>query len=396
MKPNRIVTLSCGVALAAIGIAACGDDEKSTGSGATTAGGGTLTVYSSLPLQGASRPQTTAMVNGIKLAHQGGGQQGRHVHGQVPVARRLPAQAGSWTPEAVSQNARKAAQDSSTAAYIGEFNSGASAVSIPILSDAKVPQISPANTAVGLTSDEPGADKGEPGEVLPVGLPQLRAHRPEGHDPGRRARDRHEGGRLHEGRDGQRQGGLRSGPGAQHRAGRQGADAEHPVQRGHRPEGGQLPLARVAGQGRRARTASCSAASRPTTRSRSSRTSRRRCPTPSSTAPTASPSPASPTRRRAASRRRSPRRSRSPSRRSTRPATRPRARRSSPTSRRSTAARTPTRTRSTATRRCASRSTRSSARAPASGRTSSRRCSPRRTARACSARTRSTRTVTRR
>jgi len=53
--------------------------------------------------------------------------------------------------------------------YIGEFNSGASAVSIPILNEAGVPQISPANTAVGLTSDEPGANPGEPDKYYPAG-----------------------------------------------------------------------------------------------------------------------------------------------------------------------------------------------------------------------------------
>ena len=53
--------------------------------------------------------------------------------------------------------------------YIGEFNSGASAVSIPILNEAGVPQISPANTAVGLTSDEPGSDPGEPDKYYPAG-----------------------------------------------------------------------------------------------------------------------------------------------------------------------------------------------------------------------------------
>ena len=59
-------------------------------------------------------------------------------------------------------NAQKVAGDDSAVAYIGEFNSGASAVSIPILNEVPIAQISPANTAVGLTSDEPGADKGEP------------------------------------------------------------------------------------------------------------------------------------------------------------------------------------------------------------------------------------------
>src|SRR3712207_9266601 len=75
---------------------------------------------------------------------------------------RSTAQAGSWTPEATQANARKVAQDDTAAVYIGEFNSGASAISMPILNEAQVPQISPANTAVGLTSDEPGADAGEP------------------------------------------------------------------------------------------------------------------------------------------------------------------------------------------------------------------------------------------
>jgi branched-chain amino acid transport system substrate-binding protein len=41
-------------------------------------------------------------------------------------------------------------------------------VSIPILNEAGVPQISPANTAVGLTSDEPGASPGEPEKYYPA------------------------------------------------------------------------------------------------------------------------------------------------------------------------------------------------------------------------------------
>ncbi len=168
MKFSRIVALSCVLALSGAGVVACGDDDDD-GAGGTGTAGGTLTVYSSLPLQGASRPQTTAMVNGIRLALK----QANNKAGDFTVRYRSlddsTAQKGAWTPEAVSQNARRAAQDDNTGVYIGEFNSGASAVSIPILSDAKVPQISPANTAVGLTSDEPGADKGEPEKYYPSG-----------------------------------------------------------------------------------------------------------------------------------------------------------------------------------------------------------------------------------
>ena len=55
-----------------------------------------------------------------------------------------------------------------TIAYLGEFNSGASAISIPILNEAGILQISPSNTYVGLTRSE-GADKGEPDKYYPSG-----------------------------------------------------------------------------------------------------------------------------------------------------------------------------------------------------------------------------------
>ena len=164
--------------MSALGVAACGDDDEDAGDAggeATTAttgatASGELTVYSSLPLQGASRPQTTAMVSGIKLALKETNSKAGNFTIEYESLDDSTAQQGGWTPEAVSQNARKAAQNDKAAVYIGEFNSGASAVSIPILSDAKVPQISPANTAVGLTSDEPGADKGEPTKYYPSGF----------------------------------------------------------------------------------------------------------------------------------------------------------------------------------------------------------------------------------
>src|SRR5215217_8356060 len=79
------------------------------------------------------------------------------------------AQAGAWTPEATSANARKAAQDDSTIAYLGEFNSGASAVSIPILNETGVPQNGLTNTAVGLTTDAAGSEPGEPDKYYPTG-----------------------------------------------------------------------------------------------------------------------------------------------------------------------------------------------------------------------------------
>ncbi len=165
----RLLAVPALLALAAFGPAACGDDDDDGGGGAGGGGGDSVNVYSSLPLQGAQRLQTTAMVNGIKLAlEQHDGKAGA-IEVNYTSLDDSTAQAGNWTPEATQANAQKVAQDDSSVAYIGEFNSGASAVSIPILNEVPVAQISPSNTAVGLTSDEPGADKGEPDKYYPTG-----------------------------------------------------------------------------------------------------------------------------------------------------------------------------------------------------------------------------------
>ena len=126
-----------------------------------------LTVYSSLPLQGPSRPQALAVVRGAQLAlaqrgHEAGGHRIRYVSLDDSTAR-----AGHWTPQAAARNARRAATDRSTIAYIGEFNSSATAISLPILNETGIAQISPSNAAIGLTRDLPGAARGEPDKYYP-------------------------------------------------------------------------------------------------------------------------------------------------------------------------------------------------------------------------------------
>jgi branched-chain amino acid transport system substrate-binding protein len=167
MNARWLATVGCLFGALALGVGACGGDDDA--GGAAEGGGKTLTIYSSMPLQGASSPQTRAIVNGMQLAlEQAGNKAGEHTIKFVSLDNST-AQAGAWTPEATTANARKAAQDDTTAAYLGEFNSGAAAISIPLLNEAGVPQISPANTAVGLTTDEPGATAGEPDKYYPTG-----------------------------------------------------------------------------------------------------------------------------------------------------------------------------------------------------------------------------------
>jgi branched-chain amino acid transport system substrate-binding protein len=163
----RWAVSGCLVVALAVGVAACGGGGSGGGGGKVS--GSTLTIYSSLPLQGASRVQGAATVNGAKLAlKQAGGKVGKYkvVYKSLDDST---AQAGKWDPGQTSTNARKAASDKTTIGVIGEFNSGASAISIPILNRAGIAQISPSNTAVGITSSAPGAEPGEPNKYYPTG-----------------------------------------------------------------------------------------------------------------------------------------------------------------------------------------------------------------------------------
>jgi branched-chain amino acid transport system substrate-binding protein len=139
---------------------------------AQPSGGGTLKIVSSLPLTGASLTQTDTIVKSIQLklkqiGNQVCGGKYRVVYESLDDAS---AALGKWDPAVETENANKAVADSSVVAYIGTFNSGAAALSIPILNQADLVMVSPANTYSGLTK-EVGADKakGEPGVFYPSG-----------------------------------------------------------------------------------------------------------------------------------------------------------------------------------------------------------------------------------
>lgn len=157
---QRIALVATTLALA-MGLAACGGrTEGATGSDA-------LTIYSSLSLHGMVRAQNVAVLAGARLALE----RAHHTVGRFRI--RLVSlddsrpQTSTWDPGQVAQNAREAAQDRSTIAYIGDFSSGASAVSIPVTNNPGILQVSPSNTAIGLTSGAPGSEKGEPDKYYP-------------------------------------------------------------------------------------------------------------------------------------------------------------------------------------------------------------------------------------
>jgi branched-chain amino acid transport system substrate-binding protein len=161
--------LAPALAAAAVAALAAAGCASSSPPGAGAASGGTVDIYSSLPMQGSSSAQTIPMINGIKLALS----QAHDMAGAFTVKYTglddSTAAAGKWDPAQTAANARQAATDPKAVYYIGEFNSGASEVSIPILNQAGLAQVSPANTYVGLTTDLPGSASGEPQKYYPEG-----------------------------------------------------------------------------------------------------------------------------------------------------------------------------------------------------------------------------------
>jgi len=127
-----------------------------------------LTVYSSLPLQGPSAAISRQIVGGEKLAlAQAGGHVGRFRVGYYSLDD-SNVTTGQWDPGVTAADAKTAAQDTTTIAYLGDYDSGASAVSLPLMNGAGILQISPASPYVGLTSSlDAGQD--EPERFYPTG-----------------------------------------------------------------------------------------------------------------------------------------------------------------------------------------------------------------------------------
>ena len=151
-------------------VAACGSsDDESDSSSSEGISGNTLVIYSSLPLQGTSKGQSEAVISGEKLALKNADNKvGKYTIKYVSLDDSTAQNPGTADEAQTASNARKAVQDKSTIFYLGEFNSGGTKVSLPILNKANIPQISPSNTYVGLTTDKPGSEAGEPDKYYPA------------------------------------------------------------------------------------------------------------------------------------------------------------------------------------------------------------------------------------
>ena len=158
--------LAIGLALLpALALSACTRaEERGAQTFATT-----LTVYLSLPFQGAAGAESQATADGARLAlSRAGGRAGEFI---VKLSVLDDARTGSerWDPEQTAENANTALRDRTTIAYLGEGPSGATAISLPILNAAGIAQISPTSSYTGLTQAA-GGGKGEPEKYYPSGV----------------------------------------------------------------------------------------------------------------------------------------------------------------------------------------------------------------------------------
>jgi len=148
-----------------------------TAAPATSAAGGvtsgTIRIYSSLPLTGSSKGQTETIVNAMKLAlddfTNGTKKIGDFTIDYVSLDDATAAK-GQWDADQEKANANKAVSDPDAMIYLGTYNSGAAKISIPILNQASLTMITPANTLACLTRfDAPsGCDKSEPDVYYPT------------------------------------------------------------------------------------------------------------------------------------------------------------------------------------------------------------------------------------
>jgi branched-chain amino acid transport system substrate-binding protein len=192
----------------ALAITACGSTRKPTATTSTSAAvpshdSKKVEIYSSLPDSGSEAARSRQIETGIRLA-LAGYKAGAFKVGYQPLCdttpparRRSTSHAptnrgkigtgartssrtctGNWDPNSAAGNAEKAARNPQTVAYIGDLNSGATALSLPILNQAGIVQITPGSGYVGLTNSIPiKSPKGlkvtqanEPNKYYPRGL----------------------------------------------------------------------------------------------------------------------------------------------------------------------------------------------------------------------------------
>jgi branched-chain amino acid transport system substrate-binding protein len=168
LRVRAFVCALTGVAAAVL--AGCGASAPET----TVATADDLVINSALPQHGPQAPRARDVLDGQRLALLlADGKAGRFRVQLRPLddsdPKADPEEAG-WTPETTLQAAKTAVADPGTIAFIGNFDNGATALSLPQTNQQDLLQVSPASTYGGFTGG-PGSAPGEPDKYEPSGAP---------------------------------------------------------------------------------------------------------------------------------------------------------------------------------------------------------------------------------
>jgi len=129
--------------------------------------GGALTIYVSAPTHGPAARRGRSVIAGVRAAvRDARGRAGGRPLRVVSLSSNRPGDL-DWDPGTVEANARKAAADRRAIAYVGEADSGASAVSLPRTNGAGLLQVSPADGLTSLTRMPPGKPTAGPARYYP-------------------------------------------------------------------------------------------------------------------------------------------------------------------------------------------------------------------------------------
>ncbi len=293
----KVTKLGAIVASAVFVFAACSTSgSTSAPSSGASAGAGTqpevcknkkgtssseIHVYSSLPRQGTNTEQTNTLVEQIK-ATLDGQKVGNFTIKYFDLDDSSAANNGDWDGAVEQQNANKAAADPDAMVYIGTYNSGAAKLAIPILNQACLVMISPANSYPGLTKAVEGVTQpGEPDTYYPAGYRSYARVIATDDSQGARWRRMGQVAGQEEGVRPRRHPGLRRRPcqvvGASRQQDRHRSRQPEQDVRRLRREGDRLQRPRPEDQGAPVRTSSTSAPSPARTPASSGRTSVPRC-----------------------------------------------------------------------------------------------------------------------
>jgi branched-chain amino acid transport system substrate-binding protein len=132
---------------------------------------GTVRIFSSWPLTGASEQIGGDAVQAINLALDDFGRAaGGFALEYEALDDGIAANNGAWDAGKESENANRVVNDADCMFYMATYNSGAAQISIPITNEAGLAMISYANTYPGLTKAVEGVtEEGEPEKFYPTG-----------------------------------------------------------------------------------------------------------------------------------------------------------------------------------------------------------------------------------